>query len=159
MENNHAFTLIELLVVVLIIGILAAVALPQYQKAVAKSRFVQLQVIGDGIAKSQEAYYLANGVYNTTDLEALDILPGGQLNASKTQLTIGNVLCRFNGSNEEIMCNYQADSSAPTWLYVYYSFRKGKFCRAFNKNHQKICKSVGGKYYSSGGAWNDYLLP
>ena len=62
--KNHAFTLIELLVVVLIIGILAAIALPQYQKAVARSRAVQAMVTLQAITQAQKEYYLANGVYS-----------------------------------------------------------------------------------------------
>ena len=69
-ENTNGFTLIELLVVVLIIGILAGVALPQYQKSVAKARFVELMVVGDAISKASELYYLENGKY-TNNLEEL----------------------------------------------------------------------------------------
>ncbi len=63
MNNKKAFTLIELLVVVLIIGILAAVAVPQYQKAVWKSRNAQLKQLVKTVAQAEEAYYMANGKY------------------------------------------------------------------------------------------------
>ena len=61
--KNRAFTLIELLVVVLIIGTLAAIALPQYQKTVDKAHMAQLVILANAANVAEEEYYLANGSY------------------------------------------------------------------------------------------------
>ena len=72
MTNKQAFTLIELLVVVLIIGILAAVAVPQYQKAVEKSRAAQAITLLNSVHQAIKSYKLANGEYPSS-FDELDI--------------------------------------------------------------------------------------
>ena len=72
-RNETGFTLIELLVVVLIIGILAAIAVPQYFKVVEKGRFAEATSCFSTLKGAQERYYLKNNSY-AGSLAALDTI-------------------------------------------------------------------------------------
>ncbi|MBQ8032576.1 MAG: prepilin-type N-terminal cleavage/methylation domain-containing protein [Elusimicrobiaceae bacterium] len=83
-NTTRGFTLIELLVVVLIIGILAAVALPQYQNAVEKSRAMQAIIMVKAIGDANELYFLEHGKYADTLDELAIKIPGNNYNMTST---------------------------------------------------------------------------
>ncbi len=70
--NRRGFTLIELLIVVVIIGILAAIAVPKFQNTKGKANAASLRADLRNLVTAEEAYFYDNSAY-TTDINALNI--------------------------------------------------------------------------------------
>jgi len=78
-KKESGFTLIELLVVVLIIGILASIAIPQYFRVVERARVAEAHAFIATIKQAQERYLARQGSYITTNggIGNLDIMFSG----------------------------------------------------------------------------------
>ena len=95
MNNKKGFTLIELLVVVLIIGSLAAMAMPQYFKAVERSRMTEADTLLGSIAQAQRRKFLQRNSF-TTNYKGLDVSPKDS--SGSTYYTKGNPTTGANGN-------------------------------------------------------------
>ena len=96
-RNKKGFTLIELLVVVLIIGILASIAIPQYFKVVEKARVAEAMSMISAIKSSEERFLAKGGAY-TSDFTQLDILyPGMSAASITTKFFTGTVVAPAAG--------------------------------------------------------------
>jgi type II secretion system protein G len=71
-RSRRGFTLIELLVVVVIIGVLAAIAIPKFQSTKGKANAASLKSDLRNLATAQEAYFYENLAY-TTNTAALNV--------------------------------------------------------------------------------------
>jgi prepilin-type N-terminal cleavage/methylation domain-containing protein len=174
MFNNHkklkvlsagaGFTLIELLVVVLIIGILAAIALPQYQLAVKKSSSAKMLFLLKSLGEAQRFYLLQNGSYAYT-FEALDItIPKNSASCgTNTEWTDCKII---DGWQIGMLNSYggwiraeKSNHPALRYSYGYIDGQKGLGCwAAIDSSGDKICKLLGGRLTATGSGANFYAL-
>ena len=143
---KKGFTLIELLIVVLIIGILAAIAMPQYQLARDKAKFSNMMNITKALKEANERYYLMYQQY-TNEVDNLDIsVPYNSKTKTSnyTYLSFGWGGCYLMDITY-VYCTMQTPWSEYVLYYSKYGERQTCWAHKNDARSDRLCKSMTGK--------------
>lgn len=120
MKNEKGFTLIELLVVIAIIGILAAIAIPQFAEYRARGFDARARSDLRNVATAEEAYFVDNEVYKSCDDTDCDtLLPGVAALSAGVTLDITATPTGFTGTSTHpkgtgVTCSWDSSSGGLT---------------------------------------------
>ena len=163
MKNKKGFTLIEMLVVVLIIGILAAIALPQYRKAVEKARATEAFINLSSLEKAIDLWKLTNGTPTSNQWKLIE---EGALDIEFSCLSFDNdhccltnnfrywAECATNGNCE--VGTYRINSST---YYPLVAWRDAdgnwtRKCGYFDDSGKSICKTLEDQGWEAAEGWD-----
>ncbi|CAK1744586.1 MULTISPECIES: pilin [Vibrio] len=124
--NQKGFTLIELMIVVAVIGVLSAIAIPQYQKYVAKAEVAAALATMTGVKTNVEAYAVEYGAFpSAAQSAALGVpanIPQGTIAFAPAQSSAGSIDFTFSSSDVSsllIASEFQLDrDSDGSWSCV-----------------------------------------
>jgi len=104
--KRKSFTLLELVIVVIIIAVLAALAIPQFQKVIWRSRYAEVYNMVGTIARAKEVYHAEHGDYGES-----------------RGYTIGEITCGKNFTGESVI-EHDLGITVPKkhWRYLVYPF-------------------------------------
>jgi prepilin-type N-terminal cleavage/methylation domain-containing protein len=150
--NKKAFTLIEMLVVVLIIGILAAIALPIYMTSLEKSRAFEAFANGKAIYQATQIARLS-GISPIT-VDDLDITfkwenTTDSVCPRSTCFFLTNFSYEFSDDTLVVRRIFKTGASNPLQSYYFYFNGNGITCFARTDQAKKICIALGGKEEAS----------
>ncbi|WP_424244778.1 type IV pilus assembly protein PilE [Elusimicrobium posterum] len=152
---KKGFTLIELLVVVLIIGILASIALPQYTKAVEKSRTAEALIMLKNITDAANRYYLQHGSYvpdgHPMNFEDLDIdIPNVNDFSNAWTKNFKYAIAAQSSNSLTLTATYGSSLSGKYYKITYFSSLGGLAeRRCEDSDSLKTCKAFGASSCSS----------